>query len=100
MSYDDADIIHAEIDFANNLGLGGVLIWSIDQETAVRDALKAVVGDIGLDEVESEADNAACWQEATAQDCVVTECGGSCDAGYISITTQPCGSATPTPSLE
>lgn len=34
-------------------------------------------------------------KEATAGDCYVTDCGGSCSSGFVPITTQPCGSAKP-----
>jgi chitinase len=95
VSYDDADTFKAKVDFANNLGLGGLLIWSIDQDTQNLDALRAVMGTKGLDTFKNKADNAALWQGIGAQDCYVTDCGGSCKAGFISITNQPCGSAKP-----
>ncbi|KAI1412614.1 glycosyl hydrolases family 18-domain-containing protein [Hypoxylon sp. FL1857] len=95
VSYDDEDTFKAKIDFANNLGLGGLLIWSIDQDTQNLDALKAVLGNKGIDAFKNKAADAAYWQEAGAQDCYVSDCGGSCDTGFIPITHQPCGSAKP-----
>ncbi|KAI8631028.1 carbohydrate-binding module family 18 [Xylariaceae sp. FL1651] len=95
VSYDDEDTFQAKIDFANKLGLGGLLIWSIDQDTQNLDALKAVLGDKGIDAFKDEAADASYWQEIGAQDCYVSDCGGSCNTGFISITHQPCGSAKP-----
>lgn len=95
VSYDDKDTFQAKIDFANKLGLGGLLIWSIDQDTQNLDALKAVLGNKGVDAFKGEADDASYWQEVGAQDCYVSDCGGSCNTGFISITHQPCGSAKP-----
>ncbi|KAG8722991.1 hypothetical protein FRC09_005227 [Ceratobasidium sp. 395] len=43
VSYDDTDTFKQKIDYANKLGLGGMLIWAIDQELAVRaDGQKAL----------------------------------------------------------
>ena len=33
VSYDDEETFKAKINFANKLGLGGLLIWAIDQDT-------------------------------------------------------------------
>jgi chitinase len=95
VSFDDADTFQAKIDYANKLGLGGVLIWSIDQDTQQLDALSAVLGKKGLSAFRAEADSASYWQEIGAQDCYVTDCGGSCKTGFLSLTHQPCGSAKP-----
>ncbi|QRW14045.1 chitinase [Ceratobasidium sp. AG-Ba] len=67
VSYDDADTFKQKIDYANKLGLGGMLIWAIDQgkspQTEVHkkgsdwsltldsgnyDAMNAVSGTVGL----------------------------------------------------
>ncbi|TDZ15172.1 Endochitinase [Colletotrichum orbiculare MAFF 240422] len=98
VSYDDPETIEAKIDFANEQGLGGLLIWSIDQDTDNLDALGAVVGPttkaLALRQTLSE-DGAATWDQLGAQNCYVTGCGGKCDkAGFKAVTTQPCGDAT------
>ncbi|KAI0436524.1 carbohydrate-binding module family 18 [Xylaria telfairii] len=95
VSYDDEDTFKAKIDFANKLGLGGLLIWSIDQDTQKLDALKAVLGNKGIDAFKNTAKDTAYWQGIAAADCYVTDCGGKCKAGFLPIETQPCGSATP-----
>ncbi|KAF1818481.1 glycoside hydrolase family 18 protein [Dissoconium aciculare CBS 342.82] len=95
VSYDDKDTFKAKIDYANSVGLGGLLIWSIDQDTDNLDALSALLEPKSLAFVRKEADNADLTRDATEPDCYVSDCGGSCKPGFISITKQPCGSATP-----
>ncbi|KAI8315297.1 glycosyl hydrolase family 18 [Colletotrichum sp. SAR11_59] len=93
---DDADTIEAKIKFANSQGLGGLLIWSIDQDTDKLDALTAVVGKDVMSSISraSLAKDSAYWQDMGAQNCYVTDCGGKCDKkGFKAVTTQPCGSA-------
>ncbi|KAK2015704.1 hypothetical protein LZ32DRAFT_689406 [Colletotrichum eremochloae] len=97
VSYDDEETIKAKIDFANDQGLGGLLIWSIDQDTDNLDALGAVVGPQvkALAMKSTVSEDAAYWQQLSAQNCYVTGCGGTCDKkGFKAITTQPCGDAT------
>lgn len=43
LEQDDEDTIQAKIKFANSLGLGGLLIWSIDQDDDQLTALNAVL---------------------------------------------------------
>lgn len=95
VSYDDKETFQAKIKLANSLGLGGLLIWSVDQDTTELDALQGVLYPDSVDVFKSQADDASYWQEATAQDCYVTDCGGTCNTGFIKIENQPCGSAKP-----
>lgn len=96
VSYDDEDTIAAKIKFVNGLGLGGLLIWSVDQDTSDLKALQAVLAPKSIKAFAKSADNAAYWQGIAAQDCYVSDCGKGCDKpGFIKITNQPCGSATP-----
>jgi chitinase len=95
VSYDDKETFKTKIDYANSVGLGGLLIWSIDQDTDNLDALSALLEPKSLSSVRKEASNANFWRDATEPDCYVSDCGGSCKAGFISITKQPCGGATP-----
>ncbi|KAL8730716.1 MAG: hypothetical protein Q9166_003908 [cf. Caloplaca sp. 2 TL-2023] len=95
VSYDDEVTFKQKIEFANKLGLGGLLIWSIDQDTEDLKALQAVLAPKTLKAFSKEAENADFWKDATAADCYVTDCGGSCKAGFAPITHQPCGGAKP-----
>ncbi|KAL8916580.1 MAG: hypothetical protein Q9172_006245 [Xanthocarpia lactea] len=93
VSYDDEETIKQKIDFGNELGLGGLLIWSIDQDTADLKALQAVLAPKNLKHFQKEADDADFWKDSTAADCYVSDCGGGCKVGFTPVTHQPCGGA-------
>jgi len=95
VSYDDKETFKAKIDFANKLGLGGLLIWAIDQDTDDLEALNAVVSPKSIKALAMTADDASYWDDATVPDCYVTDCGGTCKPGFFKITQQPCGGAKP-----
>lgn len=95
VSYDDEETFTAKIKFANGLGLGGLLIWAIDLDTPDLKALNAVLAPKSVKKFARQADHASYWQDVTAQDCYVSDCGKGCDAGFIKITHQPCGGAKP-----
>ncbi|KAJ8123757.1 hypothetical protein ONZ43_g362 [Nemania bipapillata] len=95
VSYDDAETFKQKIDFANDLGLGGMLIWAIDQDTDDLEALKGLVGADNLKLFQRQAQDADYWEGVSVPDCYVTDCGGTCNAGFVRITDQPCGSAKP-----
>ncbi|KAL0257640.1 hypothetical protein SLS55_006803 [Diplodia seriata] len=96
VSYDDEETFKQKIDFANKLGLGGLLIWSIDQDTDDLKALQAVLSPKKLDVFKSKSGEASYWQDASAADCYVTDCGVEhCKAGFTFIEQQPCGDAKP-----
>lgn len=42
ISYDDAETFKLKIDYANKLGLGGLMVWAIDQDDTTLTALRAV----------------------------------------------------------
>ncbi|GAB1527685.1 hypothetical protein RhiTH_010873 [Rhizoctonia solani] len=48
VSYDDGDTFKQKIDYANKLGLGGMLIWAIDQDTGNYDAINALGSTVGV----------------------------------------------------
>ncbi|KAF2856398.1 glycoside hydrolase family 18 protein [Plenodomus tracheiphilus IPT5] len=96
VSYDDKDTFKAKIDFANKVGLGGLLTWAIDQDTDDLEALNAVVSPKSVKALAMTADDASYWDDVTVPDCYVTDCGGTCDKpGFFKITQQPCGGAKP-----
>lgn len=95
MSYDDSETFEQKIKFANEVGLGGMLIWAVDLDTNDLQALRALLAPKELNAFKSEADKVSFWEDAVAGDCRVTDCGGSCSPGEIPITKQPCGGAKP-----
>lgn len=44
ISFDDAETFKLKIDYANRLGLGGLMIWAIDQDDGDLHALRAISG--------------------------------------------------------
>ncbi len=44
ISYDDAETFQRKIDYADGMGLGGLMVWAIDQDDARLTALSAVAG--------------------------------------------------------
>ncbi|KAF6785553.1 chitinase [Colletotrichum sojae] len=42
ISFDDVTTFQAKIDYANSMGLAGIMIWAIDLDTGKLDALKAI----------------------------------------------------------
>ncbi|KAI0108573.1 glycosyl hydrolases family 18-domain-containing protein [Nemania sp. FL0031] len=89
VSYDDADTFSQKKDLAKDLGLGGFLIWAIDQDDEHLSALQAVISPKKLGDFGAAADKDD-WQSSNKH-CYVTACDGNCDAGDIKITDQACG---------
>jgi GH18 family chitinase len=44
VSYDDAVTMKQKVDWANSVGLGGVMIWSVDQDDESFSALEGLLG--------------------------------------------------------
>ncbi len=91
VSYDDIDTFQQKIDFANSLGLGGVLIWALDLDTPDLDALQAVIypGKLGAKAEASTTANS--WENADGGHCYVTDFGSPyCNPGEMLVTTQEC----------
>ncbi|KAI9876312.1 MAG: hypothetical protein M1830_006786 [Pleopsidium flavum] len=94
VSYDDQDTFQQKIKFANDLGLGGLLIWALDLDTDDLEALRSVIYPKTLNLYRKKEADKSYWEDAAMGDCRVTDCGGSCIPGEIKITSQPCGDAT------
>ena len=91
VSYDDKDTFQAKIDFANKAGLGGLLIWALDQDTAQLDALAGVIYPERLGSIGAEAEDADNWANEGGGDCRVTDCGTTgCGTGEVHMTDQRC----------
>lgn len=91
VSYDDEDTFQAKIKFSNDNGLGGLLIWALDQDTAQLDALAGVIHPKRLGSIGAEAESVNHWDELGAGDCYVTSCGTTgCKSGEVKMTDQQC----------
>lgn len=89
-SYDDSQTFQQKIKFANDRGLGGTLLWALDQDTTNLDALRAVVYPQTLKSTNTEANDVSFWEQQHPGACGTTICGGSCKPGTIEITTLKC----------
>ncbi|KAI2643596.1 carbohydrate-binding module family 18 [Xylaria nigripes] len=89
VSYDDADTFEEKKDLAKDLGLGGFLIWAIDQDDDSLSALQAVISPKKLGDFVA-ASGQDDWQNSN-EHCYITACDGKCNPGDIKITDQKCG---------
>ncbi|KDN71453.1 putative oviduct-specific glycoprotein [Colletotrichum sublineola] len=91
VSFDDKETFKQKKDLAAKLGLGGYLIWAIDQDDAGMSALSAVLDPKPLGDFKSIDKGDENWT-GTNEMCYVTSCGvEDCKAGEIKITDQKCG---------
>ncbi|EAS33737.3 chitinase 5 [Coccidioides immitis RS] len=90
-SQDDAETFKQKKELAKELGLGGYLIWAIDQDDDDLSALQAVIAPKRLGDFKDNAKDKSLYDDAYIPDCYVTGCDGNCKAGFIKITEQKCG---------
>ncbi|KAF4226516.1 hypothetical protein CNMCM6805_004439 [Aspergillus fumigatiaffinis] len=81
VSFDDAISFKAKIDLANKYGLGGVLIWAVDQDDQYYHALRGVTGKV--EPIPTAYDGFGAF---TLDECYITGCGKRCLAGDITMT--------------
>ncbi|KAG8685691.1 hypothetical protein FRC08_012968, partial [Ceratobasidium sp. 394] len=78
VSYDDIDTFKQKIDYANKLGLGGMLIWAIDQDTGNYDAINALSGTTGIQNTKLalriDGQKAIQTAKSMRDNCHATEC--------------------------
>lgn len=53
VSFDDETTFKIKIDYANKMGLSGLMVWALDQDDSYLDALRAVTDSSVLDSVEN-----------------------------------------------
>ncbi|RYP22768.1 hypothetical protein DL765_001477 [Monosporascus sp. GIB2] len=91
VSFDDKETFKQKKNLAAKLGLGGYLIWAIDQDDAEMSALAAVLDHKPLGDFKSIDKGDENWT-GTNEMCYVTSCGvEDCKPGEIKITDQKCG---------
>src|SRR5436190_9347513 len=89
VSYDDKDTFQQKVEYANSLGLGGLLIWAVDLDTPDLEALQGLIYPKQLNSF--GPGDIVHWDDANAGACRLTDCGATCVAGEILVTRQPCG---------
>lgn len=76
VSYDDKTTYQQKVEFANARGLGGLMIWAIDQDDERYTALESVLGkdiDPGVDLSPTKDSD-----RFSLSLCMYTKCGGVC----------------------
>lgn len=78
VSYDDAKTFQQKVDFANSVGLGGVMIWSVDQDDNDFSALSGLVGkslpSFANQLKRSVVTDTGNWASQNGQKCMMSEC--------------------------
>lgn len=90
VSYDDQETMQQKIEFANSLGLGGLLIWAIDLDNQSLDALRGVIypDSFGVHKDRSTLDP---WEELGEGHCRSSKCGTTgCRSGEIEVKQYTC----------
>lgn len=90
VSFDDDDTFKQKKELAADLGLGGFLIWAVDQDDAELSALQSVISPKSLGAFKNDAKDKDYFEDSNAQ-CYITECSGKCKPGFFKITEQNCG---------
>lgn len=91
VSYDDQDVFQAKIKFADDQGLDGLLIWSLDEDTSQLDALSGVMYPRTLGSIRANAKGADNRETSGTVDCRVTSCGTTrCNTGEVHMTDRRC----------
>ncbi|KAL4783534.1 hypothetical protein BJX76DRAFT_368377 [Aspergillus varians] len=90
ISYDDQQTFQQKIKFFNEQGLGGLLIWAIDQDDRNRDALRGVLYPKDLVMSDSLKDDVSYWETQHPGACGTTECGKPCGPGFITMDSFKC----------
>ncbi|KAJ6484674.1 hypothetical protein C8R45DRAFT_1214705 [Mycena sanguinolenta] len=76
VSYDDQQTLSMKLQYANDICLGGTMVWSLDQDDSLYTALSALWGDVTANEAPSSV---------SGNRCIYTECGLSCPKDYTLI---------------
>ncbi|KAJ5598379.1 hypothetical protein N7537_008463 [Penicillium hordei] len=90
ISYDDQQTFQQKIKLFNEKGLGGLLIWAIDQDTRNLDALRGVLYPEDVVMTDSMKDDTSYWESQHPGDCRTTECSKHCPTGTIEMDTFKC----------
>lgn len=91
VSFDDKETFAQKKQLAKKLGLGGFLIWAIDQDDDNLSALRAVLDPKPVGDFFRLGDKADENWTGTNELCYVSACGdNTCKPGFIFITDQKC----------
>ncbi|EFQ98549.1 chitotriosidase-1 [Nannizzia gypsea CBS 118893] len=78
ISYDDSKTLQQKVKWADSKGLGGVLVWSVDQDDNSFSALEGLIGEplpaFSEKLKRHTIDDAGHWSSTNGQACRVSEC--------------------------
>ncbi|KAI0398768.1 chitotriosidase-1 [Xylaria palmicola] len=81
ISYDDAKTLKQKVDWADEVGLGGVMIWSVDQDDENFSALQGLVGEalpsFAVNLKRTQVADGNHWSSVNGQACKVSDCEAS-----------------------
>ncbi|RMZ85693.1 hypothetical protein DV736_g6556, partial [Chaetothyriales sp. CBS 134916] len=90
VSYDDGDTFALKKQAANNLCLGGTMVWAVDMDNGNGDMNSEMTGASSLSTQEKaqlkDRINQSVQQAISLNTCYWTECGDGCQKGYFSQT--------------
>ncbi|KAF2723824.1 glycoside hydrolase family 18 protein [Polychaeton citri CBS 116435] len=98
VSYDDATTFEQKVNWADSVGLGGLMAWSIDMDDDQFTALSGLIGKPageGINKTLAEQElQTASWSSDNGQDCYSTDCGSTCPPDWAIMTSYKsnCGS--------
>lgn len=75
VSYDDEDTFKMKIDFANKLGLGGLMVWAVSTDDTEWTATRALTGHTGFGSSKSFSGGPSILQPDAISSCTWGECG-------------------------
>lgn len=89
ISYDDARTFQDKIDYANNMGLDGLMMWAIDLDDPKRTALSALTGNPVEDSLDplaaTDGSTTVGHSSSDSSQCRVTDCNGFCNQGETAV---------------
>ena len=75
VSYDDADTFKLKIDYANGLGLGGLMVWAVSTDDTKWTATRALTGSTGFSALKSYSSGPNTLQPDPITSCTWGSCG-------------------------
>ncbi|KLU89887.1 hypothetical protein MAPG_08856 [Magnaporthiopsis poae ATCC 64411] len=93
VSFDDEETLKWKVEFANSVGLRGLFIWAVTQDTHKNDLLNALLQPDGLGKfkdrngLRSDIDD---WKSKTFNNCQFSACGSECGIGLVEIANIRC----------
>lgn len=86
VSFDNATTYAQKLSFANDLCLGGMMVWAVDLQNQTTKTGYGSQADTGLSDAATSYSNYQALSQQAGQACYTSACGSSCMSGYSSVT--------------